>query len=64
MIKCRQILEDLQQTFGEKVCKPIRATVRLSEAPMFKQTIFEYAPKSTGAEDYLKFVNSVAGILV
>ena len=30
----------------------IRRNIRLAEAPSFGQSIFEYAPKSNGAEDY------------
>lgn len=36
------------QTFETK----IRRNIRLAEAPSFGQSIFEYAPKSNGAEDY------------
>lgn len=50
--KSQEILEQLQRAYGERVCSPIRYNVRLSEAPGYGQTIFEYAPKSTGAEDY------------
>ena len=30
----------------------IRRNIRLAEAPSFGQSIFDYAPKSNGAEDY------------
>ena len=30
----------------------IRRNIRLAEAPSFGQSIFEYAPRSPGAEDY------------
>ncbi|NJN82727.1 MAG: hypothetical protein HC802_10930 [Caldilineaceae bacterium] len=42
----------LEQHFDGQLCTPIRYSVRLSEAPGFGQSIFEYAPASTGAEDY------------
>jgi chromosome partitioning protein len=33
--------------------------VRLSEAPGYGQTIFEYAPGSIGAEDYAALVERI-----
>ena len=50
--KSEEILQQLKSYYGDKVCSPIRYSVRLSEAPGFGQTIFEYAPKTSGAEDY------------
>ena len=50
--KSDEILTQLTGHFGERVCAPIRYNVRLSEAPGYGQTIFEYAPHSPGADDY------------
>ncbi len=50
--KSDEILQQLEHYFGESVCAPIRYNVRLSEAPGHGQTIFEYARRSPGAEDY------------
>ncbi len=50
--KSAEILEVLRHHYGERVSDPIRYTVRLSEAPGLGKTIFEYAPRSPGAEDY------------
>jgi chromosome partitioning protein len=50
--KSGEILEQLQGHFSQLVCEPIRYNVRLSEAPGYGQTIFEYAPRSAGAQDY------------
>jgi chromosome partitioning protein len=50
--KSDEILSQLTTHFGPRLCRPIRYNVRLSESPGFGQTIFEYAPHSTGAEDY------------
>ena len=50
--KSEEILSQLQTHFGERVCEPVRINVRLSEAPGFGQSIFEYAPNSPGAQDY------------
>jgi chromosome partitioning protein len=37
----------------------IRRNIKLAEAPSFGQSIFDYAPKSTGAEDYQGLSNEV-----
>jgi chromosome partitioning protein len=37
----------------------IRTNVALAEAPASGQSIFEYAPKSTGAEDYMALAEEV-----
>lgn len=50
--KSEEILEQLRRHFGERVCSPIRYSVRLSEAPGHGQHIFEYSPHSPAAEDY------------
>lgn len=50
--KSEEILSQLRDHYSEQVCPPIRYSVRLSEAPGYGQTVYEYAPASTGAEDY------------
>lgn len=50
--KSDEILQQLRSHFATQLCNPIRYNVRLSEAPGYGQTIFEYAAHSTGAEDY------------
>lgn len=57
--KSAEILEQLQNYFGERVCEPVRYNVRLSEAPGYGQTIFEYSPNSSGAEDYRKLTERI-----
>lgn len=37
----------------------IRRNIRLAEAPSFGQSIFDYAPRSHGAEDYLALANEL-----
>jgi chromosome partitioning protein len=37
----------------------IRRNIRLAEAPSFGQSIFDYAPNSHGAEDYLSLAREV-----
>ena len=58
--KSAEILAQLSGHFGGKLCEPIRYSVRLSEAPAFGQTIFEYAPGDRGAEDYQKLIERVS----
>ena len=50
--KSAEILAQLQSHFPDQLCEPIRYNVRLSEAPGYGQSIFEYSPRSTGAADY------------
>jgi len=54
-----EIHNQLKQRFGRILCDPIRANVRLSEAPAFGETIFEYSAESRGAQDYAKLVQRV-----
>ena len=51
-----EILGVLEKHFADAVTAPIRDNVRLSEAPSYQQTVFEYAPRSHGAIDYRKLV--------
>ena len=39
----------------------IRRNIRLAEAPSFGQSIFQYAPTSNGADDYLALASEVLG---
>lgn len=57
--KSAEIFTQLSLYYQEQVCDPVRYNVRLSEAPGYGQTIFEYAPNSTGAEDYLKLAERI-----
>jgi chromosome partitioning protein len=50
--KSLEIQELLRAHFTSQLCPPVRYNVRLSEAPGYGQTIYEYAPRSPGAEDY------------
>lgn len=47
-----EILQQLQDLYRDRLCDPIRISVRLSECPGHGMTIFEYSPRSTGAIDY------------
>lgn len=55
----REVTETLKAKFGELCFPPVRANMKLREAPAAKQSIFEYAPDSHGAEDYATLVDRV-----
>jgi chromosome partitioning protein len=55
----REVTDTLKQKFGDLCFEPVRANMKLREAPAAKQTIFEYAPDSHGAEDYREVVKRV-----
>ena len=56
-----QVEGEARRYFGGKVYKTVLPrNVRLSEAPSFGQTIFQYDPRSKGAEEYLRFAREVA----
>ncbi len=56
----RDIQKQVQQVFGAKVFKTvIGKNVRLEESPAYKETIFTYAPDSSGAEEYEKLAKEV-----
>jgi chromosome partitioning protein len=55
----RDAVSALQDHFGERCLPPIRVNTKLREAPSARQTIFEYAPESHGALDYMVLVDFV-----
>ena len=57
--KSAEIFAQLEAYCGDKLCPPIRYNVRLAEAPGHSQTIFEYAPKSVGAQDYQRLTERI-----
>ncbi len=54
-----EITSQLNGHFSGLMCDPIRYNVRLSEAYGHGQHIFEYAPDSNGAADYLSLTKRV-----
>ncbi len=49
----REVLGELRAHFPGKVfARAVAKNVKLAEAPSYGQTIFEYAPESSGASDY------------
>jgi chromosome partitioning protein len=56
----RDTHEQIRATFGDALFKTrISKNVRLEESPAYKETVFTYAPKSSGAEDYKKLAQEV-----
>jgi chromosome partitioning protein len=56
----RDIHKQVRKVFGNKVFKTvIGKNVRLEESPAYKETIFSYAPDSSGALEYDKLAREV-----
>ena len=56
----RDIREQIQKVFGGKVFKTvITKSVRLEESPAYKESIFTFAPDSTGASEYYRLCEEV-----
>lgn len=55
----REMLLQLREHFYGRVCPAIRVNVELSESFGWRQSIFEYAPRSRGAQDYAAFTELV-----
>lgn len=58
--KSGDFLGQLKKLYGDKVCTPVRYNIRLSEAPGYGQTIYEFAPGSNGAQDYRELIRKVS----
>jgi chromosome partitioning protein len=56
----KDILEQIQSVFGLKVFNTIiTKSVRLEESPAYRESIFSFAPKSTGAYEYYRLSEEV-----
>lgn len=56
----RNVKELVEQQLGKAVCKTtIRDNIALAEAPTAGQTIYQYAPKSKGAADYMELAKEI-----
>ena len=56
----RQVLEEIRGVFGDNVFETlITKSVRLEEAPAHQMSIFEYAPRSSGAYEYYRLCEEV-----
>jgi len=58
-LKSKETMQMLQRHFLDMVSEPIRASVRLSEAPSHQLTIFEYDPDGPGSQDYARLAERV-----
>lgn len=58
----RDIKKQIVEVFGDKVFKTVIAkNVRLEESPAYKESIFSFAPDSSGALDYYRLSEEVIG---
>jgi chromosome partitioning protein len=56
----RDIRDQIQQVFGAKVFRTtISKSVRLEESPAYKESIFTFAPESSGANEYYMLCEEV-----
>ena len=53
----KEAVDTLKGHFKDQLFPPIRRSTKLAEAPSHRQTIFEYASDSHGAEDYRVLVD-------
>ena len=59
-ILSRDIQDEIGQVFGEKLFETrISKSVRLEESPAYKESIFSFAPRSSGAYEYYKLSEEV-----
>ena len=59
-ILAKDIYKQIRNVFGTKVFKTvISKNVRLEESPAYKESIFSFAPHSTGAIEYFKLSDEV-----
>ena len=57
---CEQVAEEVRRHFDQRVyATVIPRNVKLAEAPSFGQTVFEYDPRSRGAQAYLDLAMEV-----
>eukprot|EP01047_Picozoa_sp_COSAG01_P000127 COSAG01_NODE_2_length_63927_cov_1357.611941_12_plen_246_part_00 len=61
-VKSREILKSLNRVFLDRVVSPIRHSVDLSEAPGRHLSVFEYAPDSKAAGDYMNLIEEVTHV--
>jgi chromosome partitioning protein len=56
----RDIREQIDKVFGKKVFRTvITKSVRLEESPAYKESIFNFAPNSSGATEYYRLCEEV-----
>lgn len=58
----RDICNEIQKVFGNRVFDTvITKSVRLEESPAYREAIFTYAPRSSGALEYYRLSEEVVG---
>ena len=60
--KTKHVHDSLDRVFSEYISSPIRANVTISEAAGQGKTIFEFAPTSTAATDFINLTEEVLKI--
>lgn len=56
----RDIQEQIQRAFGDRLFKTtISKSVRLEESPAYRESIFTFAPRSSGANEYYRLSEEV-----
>ncbi|NUO49537.1 MAG: AAA family ATPase [Polyangiaceae bacterium] len=56
---CHEAVATLKGHFGDRCLLPVRAAIKVKEAPAQGQTIFEYAAGVSAAEDYAAVVDRI-----
>ena len=58
----KDIREQIRRVFGDRVFKTvISKSVRLEESPAYRESIFTFAPRSSGAYEYYRLSEEVVG---
>jgi chromosome partitioning protein len=56
----KEVYEQIRLVFGDKLFETvITKSVRLEESPAYKESIFTFAPQSSGASEYMKLYEEV-----
>jgi len=56
---CHEAVATLKGHFGDRCLPPVRAAIKVKEAPAQGQTIFEYAAGMSAADDYAAVVDRI-----
>jgi len=56
----KEVVENISARYGERLFKTrIRENISIAESPLSRSSIFDYDPKSRGAQDYLSLADEV-----
>jgi chromosome partitioning protein len=56
---CREAVATLKSHFGDRCLTPVRAAMKIKEAPAQGQTLFEYASGTAAVDDYAAVVDAI-----